>query len=127
MNNKNNHINDAKASIASFINNVEVTIPELKNIQNNIQNSLYDNVTNIQYEPTSIDINISSISNPVNYVDAFGYVDNIPTYSNECSYAAKLEDLINRVNLYIIFWYSYRSITLAIPVEVNVYYFICFP
>jgi AAA+ ATPase superfamily predicted ATPase len=104
--------NESKAAIAAFLNNVEVTIPELKNIQNNI--ILTDNVTNIQYETTCIDVNISSTSNPVAYIDAYGYVDSTP-YSNECSFAAKFENLIQKGNNFIMFWYTYRSISKAIP------------
>ena len=109
---------ETRAAIASFLSNVEVTIPELKNIQKNI--TLHNNVTNIQFEPNSIDVNISTVSNPLAYADTFNYADNTP-YSNETSFAAKFENLIHRGKKHIMFWYTYRSISKSIPEIVSIY------
>jgi hypothetical protein len=107
---------ELKLAIASFINNAQVTIPELQSIHNNI--ILSDDVTNIQYEPSCIDVKLSSSFNPIAYIDAYGYVDNTP-YSKECSFAAQFEHLIEKGNYYIMFWYTYRAISKAIPENVS--------
>ena len=107
---------DAKELIAATLSNINVTIPELKNIENSIH--LNKNVCNIQYEAASIDYNMSTSNNPVAYVDAKAYVDT--PYNNECSFASKFENLIERGNYFISFWYTYRSISKSIPEVVSI-------
>lgn len=102
---------EAKELIATVLSNINVTIPELKCIENSIE--LNNNVCNIQYEPASIDYNISTSYNPVAYIDAKAYVDT--PYNNECLFASKFENLIERGKYFISFWYTYRSISKAIP------------
>lgn len=102
--------NELKTDAVTILNNINITIPELKSVAN-LQ--LNDNVPKIQFESSCIEFQIASKTNAVSYIDSKGYTET--PYNNECSFAAKFETAIEEGNGFISFLYAYRSVSKAIP------------
>lgn len=73
---------------------------------------LQDDSPNIQYLPLSIDMEMSTFSNPYSFADQQGYMT---PFVKEVELFSKIENLLDQGRVFIGILYSFRSVSKAIP------------
>jgi hypothetical protein len=92
-----------------LLKNENVLIDEVAKLQ---QMQLDDDVPSIQYFPLSVEMELTSITNPVSYIDHKGF---LPTFTAEVDMTAKIESLVEQGQDFVNVLYTFRSVSKAIP------------
>lgn len=94
-----------------------ILLPDVLSLENF---QLEQNAANIQYSASSLDVEISSIWNPFNFIDEKAFHTQITT---EIGLNAELENVVDQGQVHIYILYSFRSASKAIPEVVRSFSF----
>ena len=88
----------------------------ISSVRRLIDINLIDDVPSIQFVPQCIEMRLSTISNPVGYVDHRGFLTN---FGAEIEITSRIEAILDIGQEFVSLLYSFRSVSKAIPEVVS--------